>query len=88
MGEAGSKHVISIMQGDGMIIYVLHSKVYFRKSVPSIIGLVIDRTKYCCVRISLSITKSIVIILFVMDFLPVGSDTSNYFSFCTSPTRY
>ena len=31
MGEAGNKWVISAMQGDGMIIYVQHSKMYIQE---------------------------------------------------------
>ena len=31
MGEAGGKHVISIMQGDSMITYIQHSKMCVQK---------------------------------------------------------
>ena len=31
MGEAGSKHVISAIQGDGTITHIQHSKIYVQK---------------------------------------------------------
>ena len=31
MGKAGCKHVISVMQGDGMTTYIQHSKIYVEK---------------------------------------------------------
>ena len=31
MGEAGSEHVASTMQGDSMISYIQHNKMYIQK---------------------------------------------------------
>ena len=51
-------------------------------------GLVIGSTKHYCVNITLSITKSNIMTLFVTTFLLVKSIISNCFSFCTFCMRY
>ena len=78
-GEAGSKHVISTMQGDGVIIYVQHRKMCGQEVTSQYNGLVISRTKHCCVNIKYSITKSNVVTLFIITFLPVRSITFSCF---------
>ena len=88
MGEAGSKHVISTTQGDGMVNYIQHSKIYVQKVIFQYIGLVISRTKHFCVKITFYITKVNVLTLYVMTFLLVRSVPSNCSLSCTSPMRY
>ena len=39
MGEAGSKHVISAMQGDGTITYMQHSKMCIWKVISQYNGI-------------------------------------------------
>ena len=87
MDEADNRHIISAKQGDGTRIYIQHSKIVSRKLFPNIMGLVIGRTKHCCIKIPLSITKSSVIVLFVITFLSIASITSNRSLFHTSPER-
>ena len=64
------------------------AKYVSRKSLASIIGLVIGRTKHCYIKVIFSITKPSVITLFVKAFLLVKKVTSNYFLFYTSHIRY
>ena len=77
MGEAGGKHVISAMQGDGIITHIQYIKMCTKKSLPRIMGLVIGGTKYCFVKITLLFTKYNVMTLFIMTFLLVRSIISN-----------
>ena len=81
MGEAGGKSIISATQGDSMITYIQKVQCMSKKSLPSIMGLVIGRTKHCCINITLSITKSNAITLFLMIFfwLEVLLPTSLHF---------
>ena len=87
-GEAGGKCVINECK---VIVWLPISgiaKCVSKKSLPIMIGLVINRTNYFCVNITLSITKSKVVALFVMTFLLARSLASKHSSFCTSLKRY
>ena len=64
------------------------AKYMSKKSLPSMMGLVMGRTKHCCVKIIFLIIGSSITTLFVITFLLVGSITSNFSSFGTSPVRY
>ena len=53
MGEAGGKHVISAMHKVIVLSPMSNTaKCVSKKSLPSMMGLVIGRTKHCCVKIT------------------------------------